>query len=401
MALNGVAVWMLSLVGLRAVVVQPELCGDASYEQRQIAAQRAVDWLTANQRPDGTWLYRYDRAAGVDVGGYNIVRHAGVTMSLEQAATAGLAGAAEAADRGLGWILENLYEGPGFRAVAQEGASIRVGASGLLVAALVERRSRTGTTDHDELLGELGAFLQLVVNERGQVLGEWDPETRRPVPESWNQFFTGEVMWALALLHREFPGAGYDAQALRIADYLATERDDVEGWWPDVPDHWAAYAFATMTEWPDGAPLTEEHIAYIRKQMGFQSMQIRWESQRTGGWWSHHTRGRHALGAGVGTIGEALDHWLIVASRVPQLGEHAEALGERAACAAGVLVNRQTMSDAVVEDGAWFQFDVTQMDDQQHALSALLYAGDRFVAAGDDHPDAEAGQPATSRQEGE
>ena len=130
-----------------------------------------------------------------------------------------------------------------------------------------------------------------------------------------------------------------------------------------------------MTEWPGGAPLTAEHLAFIRKQMGFQSMQIRWESQRTGGWWSHHTRGRHALGAGVGTVGEALDHWLIVATRVPALNRHVDALHERAACTAGVLINRQAISDAAEEHGAWFQFGVTQMDDQQHALSALLYAG--------------------------
>lgn len=375
MALNGAAVWLVSLVGLRAVVVQPESCGDASLDHRRAAAQRAVDWLVVNQRPDGTWLYRYDRDTGTDLGGYNVVRHAGVTMSLEQAAAAGLDGAAIAAERGLAWVDHNLYDGPGFRALAQDGSAIRVGATGLLIAALVERRDRTGSTDRDELLHDLGAFLETVVNERGQVLGEWDPVTGEPVPESWNQFFTGEVMWALALLHREFPDAGYDATVLRIADYLTTERDDVEGWWPDVPDHWAAYGFAAMTEWPGGAPLTAEHLAFIRKQMGFQSMQIRWESQRTGGWWSHHTRGRHALGAGVGTVGEALDHWLIVAARVPALNRHVDALHERAACTAGVLINRQAISDAAEEHGAWFQFGVTQMDDQQHALSALLYAG--------------------------
>lgn len=375
LVVRGALVWGLTLGGLRIVIAQPEHCGDASIENRRAAAELAVDWFVTNQQPDGRWLYRYDGDTDTDVGGYNIVRHAGVTMSLEQAAAAGIPGAAESADAGLDWVIANLYEGPGFRALAEPGKAIRVGASGLLTAALVERRARTGDTQYDPLLHDLGAFLTVVVNDRGQVMGEWSPETQLPVPDSSNQFFTGEVMWALALLHREFPDRGYDATALRIADYLATERDDVEGWWPDVPDHWAAYGFAAMTDWPGGAPLTAEHRRYIRKQMGIQSMQIRWESQRTNSWLSHHTRGRQTLGAGMGTIGEALDHWWIVATRVPELNGHADAVFDRAQCAAGAIIDRQVRSDNPAEDGAWFQFAITQMDDQQHSLSALLYAG--------------------------
>ena len=59
-----------------------------------------------------------------DVGGYNITRHAGVTMSLEQAAGAGLAeseAAAASAERGIEWALDRMYEGPGWRAFAGDG----------------------------------------------------------------------------------------------------------------------------------------------------------------------------------------------------------------------------------------------------------------------------------------
>ncbi len=52
-------------------------------------------------------------------------------------------------------------------------------------------------------------------------------------------------------------------------------------------------------------------------------------------------------------------------------------------CVGGVLVDRQVGDDDVAPDddpaavtGAWFQFDITQMDDQQHALSALLGAAE-------------------------
>ena len=41
------------------------------------------------QQPDGRYLYEYDRATDEARPGYNIVRHAGVTMSLYQLAAVG------------------------------------------------------------------------------------------------------------------------------------------------------------------------------------------------------------------------------------------------------------------------------------------------------------------------
>ena len=135
MALNGAAVWLVSLVGLRAVVVQPESCGDASLDHRRAAAQRAVDWLVVNQRPDGTWLYRYDRDTGTDLGGYNVVRHAGVTM---KSRASGRCRPRRCGDRGRAawWVDHNLYDGPGF------GRSPRTG-----------RRSASGDRTADRCVG--------------------------------------------------------------------------------------------------------------------------------------------------------------------------------------------------------------------------------------------------------
>ena len=202
------------------------------------------------------------------------------------------------------------------------------------------------------------------------------------MPDSWSKYFTGETFWALTLLHRAFPDGGYGDAAERIAHYIATERREVEGFQPDVPDHWAAYGFAVMTTWPDWE-LPDEYLPYVRRQAGLQSLQIRYESQRTNSLFSYRTRGRQTLGAGLGTIGEALSNWETVAAATPALADIREPLVERARCVGGALVDRQTGPDDVAADddesvvlGAWFQFDVTQMDDQQHALSALLGAAE-------------------------
>jgi hypothetical protein len=380
---GGVVAWVLVLAGLRAFVVQAEQCGDPSSEELRAAADGAVGWFARNQRDDGAWLYRYDRDADEDLGGYNITRHAGVTMSLEQAAGAGLTEsqtAAAAADRGIEWAVQNLYDGPGWRAFAGSGDPFGSGASALLTAALVLRRDRTGDDRYDDVLHDLGAFLLATVNERGQVYGEWDRATAAPVPESWSKYFTGEVFWALTLLHRAFPDSGYGEAAERVARYIATERRQVEGLQPDLPDHWAAYGFAVMTTWPRWE-LPAEYLEYVRRQSGLQSLQIRYESQRTNSLFSWVTRGRQTLGAGLGTIGEALANWKVVAAATPALTDIRAPLADRARCVGGAAVARQVGLDDVGEDddasavlGAWFQFDVTQMDDQQHVLSALLGA---------------------------
>jgi hypothetical protein len=382
--LHGLLVWAVVLGGVRLFVLQPEQCGEPTAASLRAAAGRATDWLVRNQNPDGTWLYRYDRDADRDLGDYNVVRHAGVIMSLEQAATAGLEGAAEAADAGTAWAMRKAVVREDWTALTDESRRvIPAGASALWLSGLVERRLRTGDPVHDELMRRLGRFLAGQVEDSGAVSASWDPRAGAPVPEDYSPFFTGEVFWALGRLHRLFPDEGWGAPADRIAGYLPG-RDDVEGYEPGLPDHWAGYGFAEVVAWPDrpaGAPLTPEEAAYARRQAGFQSMQVRWESQRTDGWFTWVTRGRPTLGAGAGTIGEALGSWWVVAGGDPGVADVRDAVGERALCMAGVLERRQVATaDAAGHpspervEGAWFQFGVTQMDDQQHALSALLLA---------------------------
>jgi hypothetical protein len=209
-----------------------------------------------------------------------------------------------------------------------------------------------------------------------------------PVPDSWSRYFTGEIFWALAMLHRVFPDAGYDEPAMRIAHYIATERREVEGYRPDLPDHWAAYGFAAMTSEP-GWEVPDEYLPYVRRQMGIFSTEIRYESQRTNSTLSYLTRGRQTVGSGLGTIGEALTNWATVAADTPALNGLHDSIVDRVRCVGGAAIARQVRPEEVPSDddpsavvGAWFQFDVTRMDDQQHLLSALLGAARLSEAGG-------------------
>lgn len=363
---RGVLAWALTAVGLRAVVLQPEQCGDPAAADTRAAASAAVGWFSENQDSSGRWLYRYDRSTDTDLGGYHVVRHVGAVEALEKAASAGIDGAAEAADRGTAWALRRTVDVANGRALPDRPGVASSGGAALWVAGLLERRDRTGDTVHDDLLADLGLFLASMVTPEGAVIARYDLDADEPEFDSRSKFYTGETLWALARLHEVFPGQGWDEPALRIARYLP-DRDDVEAVWPPLPDHWAAYGFATMARWPEPPSLTAAQIEWIERQFAIQSVQIRYESQRTESTWTHLTRGRPTLGAGLGTLGEALNQWWLVARTDSRLADAAPTLAERGSCVAGVLVNRQA------DDGAWYQFDVTQIDDQQHTLSALIF----------------------------
>jgi hypothetical protein len=382
--LVGAAVsWVVVLGAVRVVVALPEHCPAVSEASLRASAAEAVAWLERNQLEDGRWLYRYDREADEAIDDYNTVRHAGVVMSLYQAHAEGIDGALEVADRGIDWAEENLVEHDDWIAVEPSSNRVTTGAAGLLVAGLAERRLATGESQYDEMMRALSRFLLVHVEPSGAVIESWDRRAEQPAFGRYSPFFTGEVYWALALMHLVFPTEGWDEPARRIGHYLATERDEAEGYFPDIPDHWAAYGMWVTTRWPGlddpARPLTTEQVAYVERQAGMGSIQVRWESQRVDSFPRYVLRGRRTLGAGLGTLGEQLTGLWQVAVADDRLEHLAGPIAERALCVAGMVVDRQVdpaealrWADPDRARGAWFQFDITQMDDQQHALSAVL-----------------------------
>ncbi len=332
------------------------------------ATAAAVAWFGANIGDDGQFVYRYDRDRGVEEGGYNEPRHAGVLWSLYQAERFGVEGAAEVADRGLDWALDRIQStpvGPGFG----RGHRLQTGATALLLAALDERRLASGDTTHDDLMIALGHTLVATVDDSGAVDAVIDLGTG-PLPER-SSFYPGETLWALARVHLTFPHEGFDEAGRRLRTYLVESREAEERPWPPISDHWGAYAFEVMDRWKSSPVVDETTGDWIKRQLELFGLQVRYESQRVGGI-TRFTRGPEALPAGVGTLGEGLGNWLLLDSRSGVLGEHRDVVAARAACVAGLLIERQTTGNDPQTHGAWFRLGKTQMDDQQHALSAML-----------------------------
>ncbi len=361
----------------------PERCPDLTPTRLRAAATAAASWIIDNQQPDGTWLYEYDRVRDVATDDYNIVRHAGVMSALYQAGARGIDGAAESADRGLEWALDHVVERHGWAGVTTS-STVQTGTNALLVAALAERRELTGDTTYDSFMDDLARFLDSQVEPSGALLAYYDLGPDRPRADTYSIYYTGEAYWALGRMHRIDPAAGWGATADRMGNYMATVRDDVEGIWPPLADHWSGYGLAETAAFPErppGEPLTDQEVAFVQRQGGLIGQRVRSISQRFGPW-GVAVRGTFTpRGGGYGVFGEGLAGLWRAARLDDRLVDERGPLAERALCINGLAVEAQVDADEAATypepskvEGAWFIDDVTRMDDQQHALSALLFA---------------------------
>ncbi|MBI5948119.1 MAG: hypothetical protein HY875_08270 [Chloroflexi bacterium] len=377
--------WCAGAVALRAVVVPAEHCPAPAVQDLHASALAAGGWIERALQPDGTYVYEYDANDDSLASTYNVVRHAGVTMSLYQLAAAGDPGALPAADRALAWMEGNLVRRDDWAAFRDPNSGgVQLGASALMLMSLNQRRLATGDGRYDAEMHEVARFLLVLQREDGSFLNRWDPSTGVPYPGETSRYATGEAFWALAMMHRFFPGEGWDRPARLVADYLSLHRDDVEqNKFPPWADQWAAYGLAEMADWPlpPGAPpnLNDDNIRYARDLAARFGFLVRAESQRRDTWWSKAIHGRQARAAGMGTWVEGLTSLWRFARIDPRMAADAPKLAERAVCAAGLLAERQVTAATAqryarpsLVEGAWFTDGVTRMDDQQHAISGLL-----------------------------
>lgn len=386
---RAVIAWLLGVIavfGAARAVALPEHCEPAKESERVAAATAAVHWLVGNQRDDGRFLYRYDVVRGREISGYNWIRHAGTMVALAQAANAGIDigdSFDQAFDAIRGRVVEDVTSG---RSAVEDAGSVTTGGSALLLLALLERRVG-GDRTHDTMIQALAAFVESSVvpssfGDGSLAVREVADTSMRFDPGSTGPFTTGEVAYALAAYATRFPSPQLEETVHGVLGYLVHHKAVIEGYVPDMADHWAAYAMSEMTRWSDGGSFTDDEIAWARKQMGLVSVMVRYESQRSNRGVDRWLRGRTSVGSAVGTHGEMLSGWLTLADAVPELAEQTGGLADRLRCNMATLVDRQISSaesarfpDPDRARGAWTWFGVTQVDDQQHSLSALVRGG--------------------------
>ncbi|MEY4362526.1 MAG: hypothetical protein RL391_1832, partial [Actinomycetota bacterium] len=375
----------LASFGVARAVALPEVCAATTSEQRRSAVSEGVGWIVRNQGVDGRFLYRYDARSDSVSTEYSWVRHAGTMFALAQVISSGLDvdGSAERSfESALGAIREQIVWSDDRRAAGvDDGFRVTTGGTALLLLAITER----GVPDvelADSLASHLIDSIDVDRIDGLRVLETADRELRFH-PTVVGRFTTSEVAFALARMEKLQPGRGWADPLPGIFDYLARHKAQVEGFVPDMADHWAAYALAEITKWStessdfDRAPLD----GWIRKQLGITSVMIRYESQRTNEGLDRWLRGRTSVGSAIGTHGESMTNWFAVAQAGEELRGSLSGIRDRVACNASVLVERQVSADESTRyaepdrvRGSWLWFEQTQVDDQQHAISALVGA---------------------------
>ncbi len=371
------ALWVLGAALIRVALIPPEVCPAVDGAAARTAVAEAVAWLEREVAADGTYVYGYHKDTDRLEPGYNSTRHAGAVYSLYRATTAGVADGLDAADAGLGFLVDGLASHSDWTAYAEPGGNVDLGTNGLLLVALAERRLATGDARYDDLMRSIGRFIVAQREPDGGLLAYWSAATGAPVPDRHGIFATGEAFWGLVRLHRLFPGEGWDAPALRTARYLANDRDRLEGEVTMYPDHWAAYGMADLAE--GGVPLGDDLVAYARRLAGFFSVRIRVESQRTGEGVNVMVRGWPGPPSGVGAAGEGLVSLWRLAGADERLAALRPGLEDDLRCMAGIMaVSQFDAAEAAafprpgLVRGAWFYRDYSQVDDQQHTIAALV-----------------------------
>ena len=363
--------WAVGAAVMRITLWAPEVCPPIVRSEARLAATQAADWLVVNQLEDGRFLYDFHRGRGESSDDYNLVRHAGVTMSLYQLVRGGELLFLDAAERGLAWMTDRLEPTGGGNVAFTDVNLAKLGASSLLLVSLAHRRLATSDPQHDELMQDLGRFLVEQQRDDGSMLNFHDIDAGAPVPDETSVFATGEALWALALAHEAFPQLGFDEPAWRTLDHMALARDLDEGFFPQPwPDQWAAYSLGEMAEWG----LADHHVTYARRLLERFAMIVRFDAQR-GSAYGAITHGPSPRGGGVGTWLEGLAAMRPLTVTDPRLADLEQPVEDALACGAGLLAERQVDPGAGVselEAGAWFYDDLTRMDDQQHAASGLL-----------------------------
>ena len=149
------ALWLGSFAALRLSFLAPEDCAPPSPAVMEQAAVAAGDWLGRARATDGRYVYEYDRREDSVGPGYNIVRHAGVTMSLYQLVRAGHGAALAPADRSLDVMRSALVPAGGGLAFGDGGPSGALGRQrpdgGSAGAAARRRRVTTASTTSSAL----------------------------------------------------------------------------------------------------------------------------------------------------------------------------------------------------------------------------------------------------------
>ncbi|MBS2036542.1 hypothetical protein JST97_16235 [bacterium] len=233
---------------------------DLTSAQLLKAARLAGDFLVRQLDARGHFDYAYHPAEDHSENSYNSLRHAGACYALCQLSRASQQPAyAQAAARGLGYLVGQLKPVAGGGLALVEQRSVKLGGNALAVIALLEYQQTTGDRRWWPQARRLGRTLLAAQVPSGAFPVHKSDFTSGANLEFTSGYYPGEALLALLYLDRQEPAGPWLAAAQRGARYLILERD--HGLGPDkLPhDHWLLLALDQLQQRkPD--PLYPAHM---------------------------------------------------------------------------------------------------------------------------------------------
>jgi hypothetical protein len=236
--------FMKDEIGFRDVSRGRDVTG-YSKKDLENASKRAARYLAGMVEPSGRFVYRYDPLEDRNLGGYNILRHAGTLYSmLEHCQVARDKKVLEAASRALDYLLKQIHtirrDGVEMACVVEDG-EVKLGGNGLGALAVSKYIELTGDREYLPVLQKLCEWMVSVQDTSGRFVIHKQDFPDGPVSDFRSSYYPGEAIFGLM---RTFEIDG-DSRWLKAADeaarYLITVRDrglrNVQ-----LPhDHWLLY----------------------------------------------------------------------------------------------------------------------------------------------------------------
>jgi len=215
-------------------------------------ASAAGRWLVSNQQKDGRFLHAFSPITGKVLPlPYNIVRHAGVTLSLLELYEATQEREfMESAERAVRFLADQIEvaDKPEGTAFVYFNETAKLGASALAVTALVRFQQASHDKRYQGLLSKLGNFLLFMQKKDGSVYTTYSFQQRERKDDAVSCYYSSQAVLAFAELYEVTREDKWLKAALLTADYIMNRREAEMKRAEPPQDHWAMIALAELYE---------------------------------------------------------------------------------------------------------------------------------------------------------
>lgn len=208
----------------------------------------AADFLAAQVKPDGSFVYGIYPRFDNEIDNYNIVRHTSTIWSLIcDYRVTGNEELVSLIDSTIDYMIENIVYADENTAYLYEEKSdeIKLGSCGMAVIALTEYMDVFGGNRYTELCEKLGnGILSMFDPESGEYYHVLNGDFSRK-EKTRTVYYDGEATFALARLYGLTGNALWLDAAERAAEHF------IEADYTQYKDHWVAYSMNEITKYVD------------------------------------------------------------------------------------------------------------------------------------------------------